>query len=48
LKKTYRCYEKEYQKNITEFTHLNKLKLKSWISIRNSQINSFLFFSSNI
>ena len=29
LKKTYRCYEKEYQKNITEFTHLNKLKLKS-------------------
>ena len=29
LKKTYRNYEKEYQKNITEFIHPNKLKIKA-------------------
>jgi hypothetical protein len=29
LKKTYRNYEKEYQKNITEFIHPYKLKLKA-------------------
>ena len=29
LKRTYRNYEKEYQKNITEFIHPNKLKIKS-------------------
>jgi hypothetical protein len=29
LKRTYRNYEKENQKNITEFIHPNKLKLKS-------------------
>ena len=31
LKKTYRNYEKEYQKNITEFIHPNKLKTKGMI-----------------
>ena len=31
LKKTYRIYEKEYQKNITEFIHPNKLKTKGMI-----------------
>ena len=31
LKKTYRSYEKEYQKNITEFIHPNKLKTKGMI-----------------
>jgi hypothetical protein len=29
LKRTYRNYEREYQKNITEFIHPNKLKTKS-------------------
>ena len=29
LKRTYRNYEREYQRNITEFIHPNKLKLKS-------------------
>ena len=29
LRRTYRNYEKEYQKNITEFIHPNKLIIKS-------------------
>ena len=29
LRRTYRNFEKEYQKNITEFIHPNKLMIKS-------------------
>ena len=29
LKRTYRNFEKEYQKNITEFIHPNKLLIKA-------------------
>ena len=28
LRRTYRNYEREYQKNITEFTHSSKLMIK--------------------